>query len=133
MFIFYMDNISKRLHNNPITYKGSDQTMKRFLIGCLATLIISGGFIGMSPQIHAEGINTNITLTKQQKEEMAILQKNALNQKIGIINKYVEYGVFTEEKGEKIITHMEEYYEKLEDNGFIPKWDKKKCKHKHNE
>ncbi|MGF7186733.1 uncharacterized protein YlaN (UPF0358 family) [Desulfitispora alkaliphila] len=51
-----------------------------------------------------------------------------------MVNKYVEYGVISKEKGNKIISHMEKRYEKLEENDFIPKCprSKKKCIEKTN-
>jgi len=100
----------------------------------MAACIMSVSIIGTS--VSAEGMNEDVTLTEEQKEEMEFLQKNALDQHIGIISKYVEYGVFTKEKGDKIISHFQKHYEELEKNGFIPKWDKhkhKKGEHQDNE
>jgi hypothetical protein len=73
-----------------------------------------------------------VELTEKQKEEMAKLHKDVLEKKKEVINKYVEYGVFTEEKGKKITAMFDKHYIKLEQNGFIPKWDESR-KHYHKE
>ena len=92
-------------------------------------VILSLGFIGfMAVDTKAEG--TTVTLTEVQQKEIAALQKEILEQRKTIINKYVEYGVFTAEKGNRIIAHLEERYAKLEQNGFIPTWNKEHRKHK---
>ncbi|MFA9559758.1 YckD family protein [Evansella sp. AB-rgal1] len=94
-----------------------------FMIG-----ILTIGAIGFAPTMTgAEDVDVaDVTLTEEQKNEMEALQKQALDQKKEIINKYVEYGVFTEDKGKKIISHFEKHYNMLEKNGFVPKWDKKR-------
>jgi uncharacterized protein YlaN (UPF0358 family) len=74
---------------------------------------------------------TPVQLTETQKKELATLQKDILMKRKEVISKYVEYGVMTEEKGKKIISRLEKRYQKLEENGFIPMWDKSKKKHCH--
>lgn len=77
----------------------------------------------------AETTKPDIQLTEQQKQELATLHKDILNKKKEVISKYVEYGVMSEEKGKKIISRMEKRYQLLEQNGFIPKWEKPRhCK-----
>ncbi|MFC0561425.1 YckD family protein [Halalkalibacter alkalisediminis] len=102
------------------------------IAGLFVAAILS---IGVMPgTTGAEGVNTDVQLTEEQKTEMAALQKDVFAKKKEIINKYVEYGVFTAEKGEKIISHMDKHFEKLKKDGFVPKWDKKHKKHhKHGE
>jgi len=90
----------------------------------MTAVLLSIGTIGTITSEAGAESPADVKLTQEQQTEMSILQKDALNQKIAIINKYIEYGVFTEEKGQKIISHLEERYNKLEQNGFIPKWDK---------
>ena len=81
--------------------------MSKFWLGLMATIVLFVGAIGFIPaEIGAEGFS-NVKLTEEQKKEMSSLQKRAFEQKKEIINKYVEYGVFTEEKGQKIISHLE--------------------------
>ncbi|MFZ5967235.1 MAG: YckD family protein [Bacillota bacterium] len=73
----------------------------------------------------------NVQLTEAQKKEIAKLEKDILEKKKEVISKYVQYGVMTEEKGEKVISRLEERYKKLEQNEFVPKWHKCKKKHSH--
>lgn len=106
--------------------------MKKYGIGFLIVAILFLGSAGLSVnEVNAEGFNKDVKLSVEQIDEMAKLQQKALEQKVEIINKYVEYGVFTEEKGEKIIDHLEKHYEELADNNFIPNWDKYKKHGKH--
>ncbi|MDT8858851.1 YckD family protein [Alkalihalobacillus sp. MEB130] len=100
--------------------------MRKIVAGLVVATVLSVGF--MPGAISAE-VAADIQLTEEQKTEMAALQKEVFAKKKEVINKYVEYGVFTEEKGQKIIAHMDKYYNKLEQDGFIPKWDKKHHKH----
>ena len=105
--------------------------LKKIWLGVMASILLSIGTVGFMPsETKAEGIPVDVKLTAEQQDEMSILQKEALEQKKKIINKYVEYGVFTEEKGQKIISHLEERYNRLEQNEFVPKWDKKHKNHK---
>ncbi|MFP7495067.1 YckD family protein [Terribacillus saccharophilus] len=60
-------------------------------------------------------------LTDEQKQEIAVLQKQALEQEKQVIEKYVEFGVFSEEKADQIVNHLEQRFEQLERDGFIPK------------
>jgi len=105
--------------------------MKKIWLGVMASVLLSIGSLGFMPtETGAMGVPADVKLTAEQQEEMSILQKEALEQKKEIINKYVEYGIFTEEKGQKIISHIEEHYKKLEQNEFVPKWDHKHKNHK---
>ncbi|WP_058307649.1 DUF2680 domain-containing protein [Gracilibacillus massiliensis] len=92
---------------------------KLWIIGI--TLMLSMGVLNT---VHAEK-SDEVTLTDVQIEEMKNLQQQALENEISIISKYVEYGVFSKEKGEKIIEHLEGKYQTLEENKFIPKWNRK--------
>ncbi|WP_332693736.1 DUF2680 domain-containing protein [Halalkalibacter lacteus] len=78
----------------------------------------------------SDQIESKVELTEEQKVGIAKLHKDVLEKKKEVINKYVEYGVYTEEKGKKIASMFDKHYIKLEQNGFIPKWDGK-SKHHH--
>lgn len=98
-------------------------------------MIISILAMGLSNiQIGAEGMENDdineVVLSKRQKKELSKLYKGIFEQKKEVINKYVEYGIFSEEKGEKIISKMDMHYEKLKENDFIPKWDRHHGKNK---
>jgi len=104
--------------------------MKKFWLSItMACLLCVSTTAIVSPIAHAEE-GAKVTLTEAQREEMKQLQQEVLERKKVIINKYVEYGVLPEEKGQKIIAHMEERFAKLENEGLIPKWDKKYKKHR---
>ncbi|MCT8138233.1 DUF2680 domain-containing protein [Anaerobacillus sp. CMMVII] len=75
-----------------------------------------------------EGIN-EVELTEAQKQELETLMKKIFSDKQEVINKYVEYGVFNEETGQKMVEKFDKRFEILKENGFIPKWDKY-CKEK---
>jgi hypothetical protein len=60
-------------------------------------------------------------LTAEQKQEIASLQKEALEQEKEIIQKYVEFGVFSEKKADQIIKHLDDRFAQLEKDGFVPK------------
>lgn len=96
--------------------------MKKRYVRLLMLLFLSFAvFIPTQVLANDEGVNFDVELTKEQKDELAFLHKSLMDQKIGIINKYVEFGVFTEGKGKKLIEHMEKHYKELEKNEFIPK------------
>ncbi|KHF40742.1 YckD family protein [Halalkalibacter okhensis] len=100
--------------------------MRKLMLGLVVAALLT---IGVMPVVGAEE-PADVKLTEEQKTEMAGLHKELFDQKKEIITKYVEYGVFTEEKGQKIISHIDKHYNKLEENGFVPKWDKKHHHHK---
>ncbi|RKL66410.1 hypothetical protein CR203_16090 [Salipaludibacillus neizhouensis] len=101
--------------------------MVKYLFGFLAVCMLS--VATLSAPVSAEGVN-DVELTEDQRMEMSLLQKDAIERKKEIINKYVEYGVFTEEKAQKLQAHMDEKFSELEENGFIPNCDRSK---KHSE
>jgi Protein of unknown function (DUF2680) len=104
-------------------------------LGILVTLILlSFGlvFTSASAQTDPETEETKeVKLTEEQKNELAKLYGEAFEKKKEIISKYVEYGVFSEEKGGKLIEHIESHYKKLEENNYIPKYGDGHRKHHH--
>ncbi|MGJ9382780.1 YckD family protein [Salipaludibacillus sp. CF4.18] len=92
--------------------------MVKYLLGFLAVCMLSVATLS-APVSAAEDIK-EVELTEDQRMEMSLLQKDAIERKKEIINKYVEYGVFTEEKAQKMQAHMDEKFSELEENGFIP-------------
>ncbi len=68
-----------------------------------------------------EANKPEVQLTEQQKNELAKLHKDILEKKKEMIQKYVEFGVIPEEKGQMMISHFERHYEILEQNGFTLK------------
>lgn len=89
------------------------------------------GLVGIGAVSVTAEQHQDVELTNEQQNEMAKLQQQALEQQVKIVEKYVEYGVYSEEKGGKIISHLEEHYEKLKENDFVPQWDRKHGKKPH--
>lgn len=69
-------------------------------------------------------------LTEQQKHEMEMLQKEVLELKKEVVDKYVEYGILSELQGKKMRNYFDRRYKKLEQNGFIPPTKRKKSNKK---
>lgn len=74
---------------------------------------------------------SNVHLSQQQKQQLSILHKEIYMKRKELISKYVEYGIIPKKKGDKIMKHMERRYQKMERNGFVPKWHKFKFKKGH--
>ena len=68
-------------------------------------------------------------LTNAQKEEVKVIYDQIWVLKKQLVEKYKSYGVIDSEKVDKIIKHMAERKEKMEENGFEHFMEKdKKCK-----
>jgi len=79
--------------------------------------------------VDAKAAKSDVQLTEKQKQELGELYQDILSKKKEVISKYVEYGVLSEERGKEIISRMEKRYQMLEQNGFVPKWEKPRhCK-----
>ncbi|MEW9667887.1 YckD family protein [Ammoniphilus sp. 3BR4] len=105
--------------------------MRRFKQSLAITIVCTMMLLGQG-NVFAEtdpaASEKKVELTVQQKSELAALHKEILEKKKEVIKKYVQFGLMSEEKGQKIISHLEEHYAKKEKNGFIPQWDRH---HKH--
>lgn len=106
--------------------KRSDTKQKRSgflrkLINIAAVSILCLSFLGVFP-VHAEdsgrAATDEVHLTEQQKQELSQLQKDVLAKKKVLIQKYIEYGVISKEKGKEIMSHMEKHAKEIEKNGF---------------
>ena len=69
-----------------------------------------------------------VALTDQQKQELAAIYKTLFDTKKQLIAKYAEFGIIPQEKAIKWAERLDARYAKLEQNGFVPHWDK--CKDK---
>ncbi|MDL4839016.1 YckD family protein [Aquibacillus rhizosphaerae] len=103
----------------------------RKLTSFILIAVLSLSFIGLSTiSISAEHDHgktpkyKEVKLTDEQTEELKVLYEDLVNQRKGIINKYLEFGVLTEEDATKIKGHLDTFYEKMEEDRFIPKWEK---------
>lgn len=96
--------------------------MKR-LIYLTSLVILSSVFIfGASSTVAHEDkeAQKDIKLTEEQQGELEVLYNDLFEKHKKIINKYVEFGVISQEKGERIIAHMEERQAKMKENGYVP-------------
>lgn len=109
--------------------------MRNTLMSLLAIAIMSMSFGGpafaKSGQPKGKMEKSKIHLTETQKKELSGLHKKMLKDKKEIISKYVEYGVMSKQKGEKVKEHMERHFQKMERNGYTPnphKFKKRNCR-----
>ncbi|WP_018922446.1 DUF2680 domain-containing protein [Salsuginibacillus kocurii] len=106
--------------------------MRKALVS-LGVLIMVCVPLANEAEAHGEAGIQDVDLMDHQIEELAKMHQENLELQKKLLNLYVEYGVITDEKAEKITDKHEEYYRKLEENDFIPKWDHPKKSHKSNE
>lgn len=109
--------------------------MRKYLSSIMVSLLLS---FAMVPLAHGENnadkpkqeqrqgqgqgqgqAQPEVKLTEAQKTELAKLHKDILDKKKEMVQKYVEFGVIPEDKGQMMITHFEKHYEMLEQNGFV--------------
>lgn len=107
--------------------------MRNFWMSLSLALLFSYPF-GSAVTVHAQGPPANpsktaIQLTGKQKKELAALHKEILQKKKVLISKYIEYGLISEKKGQRLIAHIDRHYERMEKEGFVPKWHKPMRKH----
>lgn len=105
--------------------------MRKFGVTTMIFVLAFVAVLGAIPvyaenSISVNAPNATVELTEAQKQELATLHQDILAKQKEVVSKYVEYGVLTKEQGDKKISRLEKRYEKLEQNGFIPKWGK--CK-----
>ncbi|MGG3990062.1 YckD family protein [Bacillus smithii] len=72
-----------------------------------------------------------VQLTEQQKAKLNKLHKELLEKRKELIRQYVAYGIISKEKGDDIISHLEEHYKHLQQNGFSPHWNHSEKGHWH--
>ncbi|WP_407270235.1 DUF2680 domain-containing protein [Radiobacillus sp. PE A8.2] len=68
----------------------------------------------------------DVKLTDEQLTELKSLYEDMMKQRKGIIDKYLELGILTEKDAKNMKEHLDMYFKKLENDSFIPKWDKHK-------
>ena len=103
--------------------------MKKLVISLLAILLLSMTVLGVAnaeTDAKEQMDKPAVELSEKQQKKLAKLHQQIFKKKKKLIDKYVEYGVITKEKGDKIIAHMEKHMRELEKNGYIPD-----CKYKH--
>ncbi|MCM3771309.1 MULTISPECIES: YckD family protein [Priestia] len=94
--------------------------MRKVMISAAAAFL----FMSATPVLaenNPQSETKDVQLTSQQKQELSVLYKEMLEKKKEILSKYVEYGVLSKTESQKISSHMENRYQHMEQNGFIPK------------
>jgi hypothetical protein len=116
------------LEDNKSTNKKEDVCMRKYLGSVLVILLLSLTVFSAAnaqknevnkPNQPNQPSSPQVQLNEQQKTELAKLHKDILEKKKEMIQKYVEFGVIEEEKGQMMIAHFEKHYEMMEQNGFM--------------
>lgn len=69
---------------------------------------------------NAEQLRAKVELTEEQKKELAEIHEDILELKLEMIDKHIEYGVITKEKGDMIKAKLQEKAKKMKENGYMP-------------
>lgn len=96
--------------------------MKKQIVTSLTTVaLLLGIFITPTYAEQNEPIEQDkqIQLTESQKAELSEIYQDLMEEKKELIQKYVEFGVLSKEKGEQMIQKFEEHYKMAEKNGFM--------------
>lgn len=100
--------------------------MDKLRVIMVSILVIGLMMIAGTMSIQATGnslINEKepVKLTDSQKSELTAIHKEVFEKKKELVNKYIEFGLISKEKGEKIISKMEKHLENLDEKG-LPRW-----------
>jgi hypothetical protein len=97
--------------------------MKKMVISIAAAFIISFGFSSLaSAEGSGQTPEQKVNLTDEQKAELGKLHEQMYSTKKELVKKYVEYGVFSKEQGDKVLKMMEVKHQKLKANGYMMRW-----------
>jgi len=91
------------------------------IVAVLTTSLFSMNSFAFANEGETPKSERSVQLSDDQKEELAELHMELMETRKELIEKYVEFGVFSEEKGKEMIERMEKKYEKLKENDFIPR------------
>ncbi len=95
--------------------------MKKQIVTSLTTVALLLGLFVMpayAEQNKPVEPEKQIQLSESQRAELAEIYQDLLEEKKELIQKYVEFGVLSKEKGDQIIQKFEEHYKMAEKNGF---------------
>ncbi|PFA62133.1 hypothetical protein CN378_21175 [Bacillus sp. AFS015802] len=97
--------------------------MKKMVVSIAAVLIICLSFSTFaSAEGQGQTPEQQVKLTEQQKAELGKLHEQMYLTKKELVKKYVEFGVFSKEQGDKVLKMMEEKHQKLKENGYMMRW-----------
>lgn len=90
----------------------------------LSMMLLPGFYMetahGKTPQMEKRPVTHQVKLTTEQQKQIEMLEQQILSKRKEVIEKYVQYGVLTKEQGTHITKRMDEHYNHLENNGFVP-------------
>ena len=95
--------------------------MRKIFLSILVVFVISLS-IGSFATAEGQQQTPKVKLTEEQKTELSKLHDEMLSTKKELINKYVEYGVFTKEQGDTMLKMLEKKHEKLKENDYMMRW-----------
>ncbi|NMH70204.1 YckD family protein (plasmid) [Cytobacillus spongiae] len=98
--------------------------MKKMMVSVLVVLMISLSF-GTFAAAEGEPVTPSdqkVELTEEQKAELSKLHEQLFSTKKELVNKYVEYGIFSKEQGNKVLKMMEAKHQKLKENDYMMRW-----------
>lgn len=96
--------------------------MKKPMILSLTSIVVLWGLFTLpayAEQNKPIEQEKQIQLTEAQKAELSEIYQDILEEKKELIQKYVEFGVLSKEKGDKMIQKFESHYKMAEKNGFM--------------
>ncbi|MEH7238403.1 YckD family protein [Bacillus sp. JJ1562] len=100
--------------------------MKRWTSFVLLISFFLLGGIYANAEMEKDAQKPKIELTDKQKQELDKLYLELLETKKTIINKYVEFGVLPKEKADTRLNWLDEHYQKIREQGYIPMHHHKK-------
>ncbi|MCA1053914.1 YckD family protein [Rossellomorea aquimaris] len=96
--------------------------MKKWIFTLMSICFLSFSMLGSAYAEGEQDTPQKVNLTDTQKQELDKLHKQLFSTKKELINKYVEYGVFSKDQGDRMIKKMEERYQALKQNGYMMRW-----------
>lgn len=93
------------------------------MVSILAVFLLSLGFGSLaSAEGEGQAPQQKVNLSEEQKAELGKLHDQMFSTKQELVKKYVEYGVFSKEQGDRILKMMEDKHQKLKENGYMMRW-----------
>ncbi|WP_240335254.1 DUF2680 domain-containing protein [Paraliobacillus sediminis] len=102
---------------------------KRLLLLVLSMVMLGFGatMVGAEKD-HPKPKFQEVELSEKQTKELKTMYEDLVNQRKGIVEKYKEFGVLSEEDATKMEEHLDMFMEKMQEDGFVPKWQEHKKK-----
>jgi hypothetical protein len=104
--------------------------MKKVVFLLFAFFLAFTWLQGVNVEAAEDVSEEKVELTEAQKEVLKNLHEEMYELKVEMIEKNIEFGVISKEKGEEILKKIKKHHEKMEEHGFQHKWDHKGKYHK---